>query len=86
MNNLLIFCLTDHQCKDIKQLLEKYKGNIYLPVDFAEQSNTNRSEIEVLELPTQYNLFGIGEKSISNFKDVISDAKTAFFVRAMWSF
>jgi phosphoglycerate kinase len=63
---------------EIKQLLKKYKDNIYLPVDFAEQSNTNRSEITVSELPTQYNLFDIGEKSISNFKDVISDAKTVF--------
>ena len=64
--------------EEIKKLLSKYKENIYLPVDFAEQSNTNRNEINVSELPTNYNLFDIGEKSISKFKDVISDAKTVF--------
>ena len=69
---------TSENHQEIKQLLEKYKDGIYLPVDFAEQSNTNRNEIEVSELPTQYNLFDIGEKSISNFKDVISNAKTVF--------
>jgi len=69
---------TSENYQEIKQLLEKYKDGIYLPVDFAEQSNTNRNEIEVSELPTQYNLFDIGEKSISNFKDVISNAKTVF--------
>jgi len=69
---------TPENYEEIKQLLEKYKDNIYLPVDFAEKCNTNRSEISLSELPTQYNLFDIGEKSISNFKDVISDAKTVF--------
>ena len=69
---------TPENYEEIKQLLQKYKDSIYLPVDFAEKSNTNRNEIEVSELPTPYNLFDIGEKSISNFKDVISDAKTVF--------
>ena len=63
---------------EIKELLKKYKNNIYLPIDFAEQSNTNRNEIDVSQLPTNYNLFDIGEKSINKFKDVISDAKTVF--------
>ncbi len=69
---------TPENYEEIKQLLQRYKDNIYLPVDFAEKSNTNRTEIEVSELPTQYNLFDIGEKSINNFKDVISNAKTVF--------
>ncbi len=69
---------TPENYEEIKQLLQKYRDNIYLPVDFAEKSNTNRNEIKVSELPTEYNLFDIGEKSISNFKDVISDAKTVF--------
>jgi len=64
--------------EDIKKLLEKYKENIYLPTDFGQQSNTDRSEINVSDLPTNYNLFDIGEKSIENFKSIISDAKTVF--------
>lgn len=64
--------------EEIKKLLEKYKDNIYLPKDFAIEENSNRNEIDTSELPTSYNLFDIGEKSIEYFKDVIDDAKTVF--------
>lgn len=64
--------------EEIKKILEKYKNNIFLPNDFAQQKNTDRSEIDISELPTKYSLFDIGEKSIKNFKDIISDAKTVF--------
>jgi phosphoglycerate kinase len=69
---------TPENYDEIKKLLEKYKDNIYLPVDFAQQQNTDRAEINVSDLPTQYNLYDIGEKTIENFKQVISDAKTVF--------
>jgi len=64
--------------EEIRKLLEKYKDSIYLPSDFAQQSNTDRSEINVSDLPTNYNLFDIGEKTIADFKNIISDAKTVF--------
>jgi phosphoglycerate kinase len=64
--------------EEIKKLLAKYKDSIYLPDDFAQQSNTDRSEINVSDLPTNYNLFDIGEKTIENFKNILSDAKTIF--------
>jgi phosphoglycerate kinase len=64
--------------EEIKKVLTKYKDNIYLPLDFAQQQNTNRSEIDVKDLPTIYGLFDIGEKSIENFKNILSDAKTVF--------
>lgn len=64
--------------KEIKQLLSKYKESIYLPQDFAYQDNTKRSELELEELPIDYNLFDIGEKSIENFKQILSEAKTIF--------
>ena len=52
--------------------------DMYLPGDFAQQTNTERSEIDVSELPTKYNLYDIGEKSIENFKGILSNAKTVF--------
>ena len=64
--------------QEIKKLFEKYKDNIYLPSDFAQQSNTDRSEISVEDLPTQYNLFDIGEKTIDKYKNLITNAKTVF--------
>jgi len=63
---------------EIKKLLGKYRDNVYLPTDFAQQKNTDRTEINVTELPTQYNLYDIGEKSIQNFINILRDAKTVF--------
>lgn len=64
--------------EEIKKLLEKYNDNIFLPIDFAVEENTDRNEIDTSQLPTSYNLFDIGEKSIEYFKDVIDDSKTIF--------
>jgi len=69
---------TPENYDEIKKLIEKYKSSIYLPSDFAQEANTERSEIDVSELPTKYNLYDIGEKSIKNFKGILSDAKTVF--------
>jgi phosphoglycerate kinase len=69
---------TPENYEEIKKLLEKYKDNIYLPKDFAMQANTDRSEIDVSQLPTNYNLYDIGEKSIEYYKDILSNAKTVF--------
>ena len=69
---------TPESYKDIKKLLSKYKDSIYLPLDFAFQDNTNRSELEVSDLPINNNLYDIGEKSIENFKNILSNAKTIF--------
>ncbi len=69
---------TPENYNQIRKLLTKYKENIYLPLDFAQQKNTDRTEIDITELPTNFNLFDIGEKSIEKFKNILSDAKTVF--------
>jgi phosphoglycerate kinase len=69
---------TPESYNEIKKLLTKYKDSIYLPIDFAQKENTSRSEIDVSELPTNYSLYDIGEKSIENFKNILSGAKTVF--------
>ena len=69
---------TPENYNEIKRLLTKYKNNIFLPLDFAQQENTDRTEIDVSELPTNYSLYDIGEKSIESFKNILSDAKTVF--------
>jgi phosphoglycerate kinase len=69
---------TPDNYSEIKKLVEKYKDKIFLPLDFAQQENTNRIEIDISQLPTNYNLYDIGEKSIENFKNILSDAKTVF--------
>jgi len=69
---------TPENYNEIKQLLSKYKDHIFLPLDFAQQSNTDRSEIDVADLPSNHNLFDIGDKSIASFKNILSEAKTVF--------
>ncbi len=69
---------TSENYEEIKKILAKFKDNICLPFDFAQQSNNFRNEIDISQLPTQYNLFDIGEKTIENFKNIISNAKTVF--------
>lgn len=69
---------TPENYDEIKKLLAKYKDSIYLPSDFAQQENTDRSEIDVSGLPTNYSLYDIGEKTIKSFKNILSDAKTVF--------
>jgi phosphoglycerate kinase len=69
---------TPENYNEIKKLLTKYKDNIYLPLDFAQQQNTDRTEIDISQLPTNFNLYDIGEKSIEKFKNVLLDAKTVF--------
>ncbi|KAA0006264.1 MAG: phosphoglycerate kinase [Thermoplasmata archaeon] len=63
---------------EIKELLDKHGENIYLPVDFAVEENTSRSEISFSELPTPYYIYDIGDKTIQKFKDILSTAKTVF--------
>ena len=63
---------------DIQNLLKKYKENIYLPSDFAQKKDTDRDEIDISDLPTDYNLYDIGDKSIDNFKNILAEAKTIF--------
>ena len=69
---------TPESYTEITKLLTKYKDNIYLPSDFAQQQNKDRTEIDISELPSNYNLYDIGEKSIENFKKILSDARTVF--------
>jgi len=69
---------TPKQFGEIKNLLAEFKEFIYLPLDFAVEKNTSRNEIDASELPTPCNICDIGEKSIKQFKNVLSDAKTVF--------
>jgi phosphoglycerate kinase len=64
--------------EEIKKISSKYNDSIYLPIDFAYQRDNKRSEIDVSNLPVNYNLFDIGEKSIEMFKDILNNAKTVF--------
>jgi len=64
--------------EEIKKVLATFSDNIYLPLDFAVSENEQRKEINLNDLPSDYNLFDIGEKTIEKFKEILTTAKTVF--------
>ena len=66
------------QFEEIKKVFTQHKDDIYLPIDFAVSENKMRKEIDLNELPSEHNLFDIGEKTIEKFIEILSNAKTVF--------
>ena len=66
------------QLQEIKALFQKYKDDISLPVDFAVEENQNRQELSLTDLPTNHNLYDIGEQTIQHYKNLLGNAKTIF--------
>jgi phosphoglycerate kinase len=60
----------------IKELMQKYSGNVMVPVDVALDVNGKRKEISVDELPTEYSIFDIGAKTVENYAKLINKAKS----------
>ena len=61
-----------------KDILNKFEDRIELPVDLAYLSG-GRKEVEVNNLPVEYDLMDIGSNTISKYEQIIKDAKTIFF-------
>ena len=66
------------QFEEIKKVFTQHKDDIYLPIDFAVSENKMRKEIDLNELPSEHDLFDIGEKTIEKFIEILSNAKTVF--------
>ncbi len=63
---------------EIKNVYHKFEKQIHLPVDFAIDENGKRKEISVGNLPSDQNLFDIGEQTIQQYKQLLQPAKTIF--------
>ena len=63
---------------EIKNVYNRFEKQIHLPVDFAVEENGMRKEIPLANLPTEQNLFDIGEKTIHQYKKILEPAKTIF--------
>jgi phosphoglycerate kinase len=63
---------------EIQNVYKKFEKQIHLPVDFAIEENGKRKEITLMDLPANNNLFDIGEKTIQQYKKILSTAKTIF--------
>jgi phosphoglycerate kinase len=60
----------------IKALLAKYPEKIILPTDIALDVAGKRKEIPVSKLPTEYNIFDMGKKTVDEFAAIIGKAKS----------
>ncbi len=69
---------SSEQFQEIKAVLSEYQDEIVLPIDFAVDENDMRKEVTKDDLPSQYNLFDIGEQTIKRYKNELSTAKTIF--------
>ncbi len=64
--------------EEIKRVLATFPDDIYLPLDFAVSENEKRKEINIDDLPSNYSLFDIGEKTIEKYIEILTTAKTVF--------
>jgi len=62
----------------IKNVYKKFEKQIHLPTDFAIEEYGIRQEKTLADLPLEYNLFDIGEKTIRDYKKILGTAKTIF--------
>ncbi|MEM3596635.1 MAG: phosphoglycerate kinase [Candidatus Bathyarchaeia archaeon] len=60
----------------IKELMQKYPGKIKTPVDVAVEADGKRKEITVDALPTNYQMFDIGAKTVEEYAKIIRNAKS----------
>lgn len=60
----------------IQKLMNTYPGKIETPTDVAVEVRGSRKEITVEELPTDHPAYDIGTKTIKEYKNIISSAKS----------
>lgn len=61
-----------------KSLLERFREKIFVPEDLAVKCNGNRLELNVRELPTEYEISDIGSKTMEDYSIILSKAKAVF--------
>jgi phosphoglycerate kinase len=60
----------------IKELMQKYRDKVVVPVDVALDVKGKRKEIPVSKLPSEYSIFDIGAKTVENYSEIIAKAKS----------
>ena len=60
----------------IKKLMETYPGRVMVPADVAVEADGKRRELSLSDLPTEYPIFDIGTKTIKQYSQIISEARS----------
>jgi len=74
--NTLVRKKADLQIPKARKLLARYGSKIEIPEDIAICVNENRIEMPVANLPTDFPILDIGEKTINNYKTILNEAAT----------
>ncbi|MFN3527746.1 MAG: phosphoglycerate kinase [Candidatus Altarchaeaceae archaeon] len=61
-----------------KEILEKSKDKIILPDDVAIEEKGERKEISIKELPKNFPIYDIGEKTIEKYRKIINESGSIF--------
>ena len=64
---------------DAKKVLEEFGEKIVLPVDLAVDANGDRKNVLVQDLPSEFLIKDIGDKTIELFSEKINGAKTVIW-------
>lgn len=64
------------QVSRAEDLLNRFGGQVKTPVDLAVDIKGKRSEISLMQLPTEHPIKDIGAKTTEGFRKIIGDAKT----------
>jgi phosphoglycerate kinase len=59
----------------IKALMEEYGDKIVVPVDVALNDEDKRKEVAIDILPTEYQIWDVGHKTVENYAKIIAKAK-----------
>ena len=60
----------------IRELLKKYPDRVKTPIDVAVDVNGKRKEISTEELPTDYPICDIGDRTIREYRETLMEAKS----------
>ncbi|MFH1404027.1 MAG: phosphoglycerate kinase [Candidatus Altiarchaeota archaeon] len=66
------------QINEAKRILEDNEDRIVLPVDVAIDQNGERIEIPLYDLPQDYRIVDVGQKTVEKYKKIINSAGTVF--------
>jgi len=71
---------------EITNDLSRYPDKIKLPIDLAVDVGGERVEISIYDLPTEYQIMDIGDKTINEYRKILSDARSVFISGPMGVF
>ncbi|RLF38943.1 MAG: phosphoglycerate kinase, partial [Thermoplasmata archaeon] len=69
---------SDDLAKEMKEIIDRFSSSIILPKDFGIEINGTRKDISLEDLPVDYPIYDIGDKTVSDFVEIIKEGKTIF--------